>query len=160
MIMKFDENLNYAILSNNIDNIFLEKFSSFKVIGSDISYQELVRKLEFFPNKQIVFKETWHNLKNSEIAKIIELLKQQNIKYINITSNIEECLLADYIMVYDNHNLVLSDTRDKVLKEEKKLKKLGFGLPFVVDLSTQLGYYDVLYQIYYNSEDLIGALWN
>ena len=63
-------------------------------------------------------------------------------------------------MVYDNNNLVIEGKKETILKEEKLLKKLGYGLPFVVDLSTQLNYYGVFTKIYYEMDDLVGDLWN
>ena len=84
----------------------------------------------------------------------------QNIKFINITSDIEECLYADYIVVYDNMDIMLEGPKEGVLKEEKLLKRLGYGLPFVVDLSRQLQVYDILDKTYYDATSLVGDLWN
>lgn len=150
---------NYVILSNKIDNNLLNKFSGFTILN-EMSFDKIKDKLEFFPSKIVVFNECFYTLRKKEIDEIRELLKAQNIKYINITSNIEEVLYADYLMVYDNDELVLNGRVKDVLKEEKKLKKMGFGLPFVVDLSTQLNYYDIFDRIYYDINSLVGDLWN
>ena len=92
--------------------------------------------------------------------KIFKLLKKQNISYINVTSNVEDALYSDYIFVYDGNKLVLEGNRNEVLKEEKTLKRLGYGLPFVVDLSIQLNYYDIFNKVYYDLDELVRALWN
>ena len=82
------------------------------------------------------------------------------MKFILITSNVENTLYADYIFVYEDKNLILEGLRDIVLKEEKTLKKLGYGLPFVTDLSTQLIYYDIFDKPYFNLDELVDDLWN
>lgn len=158
--MKINDNLNYCILANNVNKIFLSKFASLPILESDYSYESLKEKLEFFPTRQVVFNETWYFLKDKEKKDIMTLLNKQNIKYINITSDIENALYADYIIIYDNEKIIIEGPKESVLREERLLKRIGFGLPFVVDLSTQLNYYDIFDEIYYDVDKLIGDLWN
>lgn len=158
--MKFSNDLNYVVLANNINNKFLDKFINIPIILNDLTYEELKKKLEFFPSKQVVFYETWYNLRETEVKEIIKLLNLQNISYIYVTSNIEYALLGDYIYVYDDDKLMMEGKKETILKEEKMLKKLGYGLPFVVDLSTQLIYYDIFDKVYFDMDSLVGDLWN
>lgn len=157
--MMFDEKINYCILHNNPDEIFINKLGSIPVT-KDLEFNKLVERLEFFPNKQVIFNETLYDLKLDEKMEIFKLLKKQNISYINVTSNVEDALYSDYIFVYDGNKLVLEGNRNEVLKEEKTLKRLGYGLPFVVDLSIQLNYYDIFNKVYYDLDELVRALWN
>lgn len=157
--MMFDEKINYCILHNNPDENFINKLGSIPVT-KDLEFNKLVERLEFFPNKQVIFNETLYGLKLDEKMEIFKLLKKQNISYINVTSNVEDALYSDYIFVYDGNKLVLEGSRNEVLKEEKTLKRLGYGLPFVVDLSIQLNYYDIFNKVYYDLDELVGALWN
>ena len=157
--MMFDEKINYCILHNNPDENFINKLGSIPVI-KDLEFNKLVERLEFFPNKQVIFNETLYGLKLDEKMEIFKLLKKQNISYINVTSNVEDALYSDYIFVYDGNKLVLEGSRNEVLKEEKTLKRLGYGLPFVVDLSIQLNYYDIFNKVYYDLDELVRALWN
>ncbi len=157
--MMFDEKINYCILHNNPDENFINKLGSIPVV-KDLEFNKLVERLEFFPNKQVIFNETLYGLKLDEKMEIFKLLKKQNISYINVTSNIEDTIYSDYIFVYDGNKLVLEGNRNEVLKEEKTLKRLGYGLPFVVDLSIQLNYYDIFNKVYYDLDELVGALWN
>ncbi len=158
--MMFDDKVNYTILVNNADKEFMEQFKEYSIIGSNMSFDELKEKLEMFPSKRVVFNESWYNLRNNEKKVIIELLKKQNINFVNITSNIEDSLLSDYIVVFDENKKVLEGNTEFVLRNEKVLKKLGYGLPFVVDLSIQLTYYDILDKVYYNMDKLTEDLWN
>ena len=158
--MMFDDKVNYTILVNNANKEFMEQFKEYSIIGSNISFDELKEKLEMFPSKRVVFNESWYNLRNNEKKVIIELLKKQNINFVNITSNIEDSLLSDYIVVFDENKKVLEGNTEFVLRNEKVLKKLGYGLPFVVDLSIQLTYYDILGKVYYDMDKLTEDLWN
>lgn len=158
--MNSNDEYNYIILANDIDKIFLAKFAEYPIIDGDISYDELKTKLEFHTAKRIILNDTFYGLKDKEIREIISLLKRQNIKFILITSDIEQALYGDYIKVFDGANIILEGNKEVVLKEEKTLKKLGYGLPFVVDLSTQLNYYDIFDKIYYDMDELVGDLWN
>ncbi len=157
--MMFDEKINYCILHNNPDENFINKLGSIPVV-KDLEFNKLVERLEFFPNKQVIFNETLYGLKLDEKMEIFKLLKKQNISYINVTSNVEDAIYSDYIFVYDGNKLVLEGNRNEVLKEEKTLKRLGYGLPFVVDLSIQLNYYDIFNKVYYDLDELVRALWN
>lgn len=158
--MMFDDKVNYTILVNNANKEFMEQFKEYSIIGSNMSFDELKEKLEMFPSKRVVFNESWYNLRNNEKKVIIELLKKQNINFVNITSNIEGSLLSDYIVVFDENKKVLEGNTEFVLRNEKVLKKLGYGLPFVVDLSIQLTYYDILGKVYYDMDKLTEDLWN
>lgn len=154
-----NEEYNYIILCNNIDKVFLAKYADYPIIDN-ILFSDLRAKIEFNTTKRIVFNNTFYGYKEEEINEILDLLKKQNIKFVLITSNIEEALYGDYIIVYDEKNIILEGVKESVLKEEKKLKHLGYGLPFVVDLSTQLTYYDVFDKAYFEMDKLVNDLWN
>ena len=156
----FDEGVNYTILANNADKVFMSKLGSFPIIEGDFSYEKLKEKLEMFPNKRLIFKNSLYGLKKEEKKEIINLLAKQNINIVNVTCDVEESLLSDYIIVYDEDKKVLEGNMESVLRNEKVLKKLGFGVPFVVDLSIQLNYYDVLKKVYFDLDELVGVLWN
>ena len=154
-----NKDLNYTILSDNIDKKLLSNFKEYHIIN-DMPFDEVISLLENYLSKTIIFNETFYNYKKSEIKKILSLLNTRHINFINITSNIEETLLSDYIYVLNNGKVVIEGETKKVLEEEKILKHLGFGLPFVVDISIQLKCYGVLDKIYYDMESLVNDLWN
>lgn len=157
--MKIESDKNYVILNDNIDNAFMEQFKEYPII-ENLGYIDLKKKIEFFSSKTIVFRETFYYLKEEEKEEILELLIRQKINYIIITSNIEDVLYANNLVVYKDSNIVLEGSTKEVLKKEKDLKKLGYGLPFAVDLSTQLNYYDIFQKVYYDIPSLVEDLWN
>ena len=157
--MEFSDNVNYVVLSNNVDKKFMSKFGVYQIIDV-LPFEKLKNNLEMFPSKRVIFNESLSSLSNKEKKEIFDLLDKQNINYVNVTSNIEDALFGDYIIVYDEDMKVLEGNKEMVLKNEKLLKKLGFGVPFVVDLSIQLMYYDILDKVYYDVDNLLEALWN
>lgn len=157
--MEFSDNVNYVVLSNNVDKKFMSKFGVYQIIDV-LPFEKLKNNLEMFPSKRIIFNESLSSLSNKEKKEIFDLLDKQNINYVNVTSNIEDVLFGDYIIVYDEDMKVLEGNKEVVLKNEKLLKKLGFGVPFVVDLSIQLMYYDILDKVYFDVDNLLEALWN
>lgn len=157
--MEFDDNVNYIILSNNADKKFMSKFGVYQIIDI-LPFEKLKNTLEMFPSKRVVLSDSLSGLSNKEKKEILELLNKQNIHYINVTSNVEDALFGDYVIVYDEDMKVLEGNMEMVLKNEKILKKLGFGVPFVVDLSIQLMYYDILDRVYFDVDNLLEALWN
>lgn len=157
--MEFSDNVNYVVLSNNVDKKFMSKFGVYQIIDV-LPFEKLKNNLEMFPSKRVIFNESLSSLSNKEKKEIFDLLDKQNINYVNVTSNIEDALFGDYIIVYDENMKVLEGNKEVVLKNEKLLKKLGFGVPFVVDLSIQLMYYDILDKVYFDVDNLLEALWN
>lgn len=158
--MNIESNFNYCILSNNINQELLKKFLEYPIIDDSLSFNDLKQKVEFNTSKMVVLNDTFYKLNSKEISIIIDLFKKQQMNFIYITCDIEKSILSDKIIVFDNNEIVLNGLKEDVLKEEKILKRLGFGLPFVVDLSLQLNYYDILNKIYFDMSLLIGELWN
>lgn len=91
--------------------------------------------------------------------KLIRYLKLANKRIINYTTDIDETLLLEYIIVIHDNLVIMEGTKEQVLNEEKILKKLGFNLPFIIELSKGLKLYGLIDKIYFNNEELVSALW-
>lgn len=95
--------------------------------------------------------------------KIFEYLKKQQenkkITVINITSNIEESLYGEKIVVIYNGEIKYDCKIVDILKKEKQLKKIGFDIPFIISLSNKLKYYDLVDHTYYSIRKLVDDLW-
>ena len=90
---------------------------------------------------------------------LLNYLNSKNIVLINVTSDLEDILYTDYVMcLYKGISGIDGKSLD-VLKEEKILKRLGFSLPFMVDLSIQLKLYGLIDKIYLNKEAMVKNLW-
>lgn len=158
--MEFSDGVNYTILVNNADKAFLENFKSYKVLDTMEGFDAIKSQVEVFLSKRIVFNEIWYYLSKKEKSELLEILKRRNVSFVNITSNVEDVIYSDYVIVYDDDKKVLEGNKEMVLRNEKLLKRLGYGVPFVVDLSIQLNYYDIFDTIYYDIDKLTEALWN
>ena len=91
--------------------------------------------------------------------KLIRYLKISNKRIINYTTEIEETLLLDYLVVLQDNTIIMEGKKELVLQEEKILKKLGFNLPFIIELSNGLKLYKLIDKVYFSNEELVGALW-
>lgn len=90
---------------------------------------------------------------------LLNYLNSKDIMLINVTTNMEDVLYTDYMMcLYDGISAIDGKTLE-VLKNEKILKRLGFSLPFVLDLSIQLELYGLISKTYLNKEGLVKNLW-
>lgn len=100
---------------------------------------------------------TYLNVENK--MKIIKYAKENNITILNITNNKEELLLGNYILIIDNYKVADYGKTDILLKDEKLLSKYGMKMPFIIELSSGLNYYDLLKKDYYDEKTLIGEIW-
>ena len=95
-----------------------------------------------------------------EILNILkELNEDQKITIINITHNLEETLYGDKIVVIDKGIKLMEGKTLDVLKKDNILSKLGLELPFMVDLSLKLQFYELINDIKLDMDDLVVSLW-
>ncbi len=78
---------------------------------------------------------------------------------INATSDIEDTLEADRIIIIQDNNLICDGKTISVLNEEKLLKRLGLGLPFMIELNKYFMDYGMINKYYLKNDKLVGALW-
>ena len=78
---------------------------------------------------------------------------------LNFTNDMEETLYGDKIIVIFDKKVVCEGKTLSVLNEEKILKRLGLGLPFIVELNRYLMDYGLINKYYLSDKELVGALW-
>lgn len=125
------------------------------------SDQTLIKILSFLvmKPKAIVFDDILIYLNNKEKEKIFKYLKENEIIFINITTDIEEVLYSDYLILLDKGKIIIEGRTKSVIAEEKIMKRFGFNLPFAFDLSTQLQIYGIIDKPYYDVNKIIGEIW-
>lgn len=90
---------------------------------------------------------------------LLNYLNSKDICLINVTTDMEDILYTDYVLcLYDGISAIDGRTLE-VLQNEKVLKRLGFSLPFMVDLSIQLELYGLINKTYLNKEAMVKNLW-
>ncbi len=107
----------------------------------------------------LILDNIFNYLDSSFKKKLIKYLKDNNITLINIVSNEEDTLYTDYLIVLYRGEIAIEGPTLSVFKEEKLIRRLGFNLPFYVDLSIQLGLYGLLDDIYLNKEAMVKNIW-
>lgn len=111
----------------------------------------------------IILDEAFSNIDYVSKLKILKYLKKINnengVTILNFTSDIDDSLYGSDIVVIDKGRVILQGDNDSVYKQEKILKKVGFNLPFMVDLSKKLSYYDLIDGFIYDMDEMIDVLW-
>ncbi len=92
---------------------------------------------------------------------IVKILKKysKNSIILNITNNVEESLIGNKIAIIYNNKLICFGETLSVLNEEKTFKRLGFGLPFIIELNKYLIDYGLIDTYYLSNKKLVDALW-
>lgn len=94
------------------------------------------------------------------ILSILKRIKKDfGVTVINVTHDIEESVYGDDILLIDNGNVILHDEKKNVYKCEKELRNYGFDLPFMVDLSNRLSYYDLVDSFVFDMNKMVDILW-
>ena len=138
-----------SLMSKKISSLNLETLIFIKII---ISLNEC--------SGIVIFDDVLSYLSDFEKDKVLDYINAKKIKYINVTSNMEETLHTPYLIVLANDVVAVEGSTINVLKEEKLLKRLGFNLPFVVDLSLNLKSYGVLDEDIFDIDGMVEKLWN
>ena len=161
------ENMNKSVEEiKDIFNELNEYFGIFKIMNKtmdmlSINEKTLIRILSYavMCPTYLAIDDMLINLNNKTKILLLNYLNSKNILLINVTSDLEDVIYTDYVLcLYNGINAVDGKSLD-VLKEEKILKRFGFSLPFMVDLSIQLKLYGLIDKIYLNKEAMVKNLW-
>ena len=100
-----------------------------------------------------------NTLHSQNFCIIFKYAKNNKICILNVTTNPEELLYGTDIIILDNNHVVAYEPSDIILSDDKYLSKIGMHLPFIVEMSTNLNYYDLLKEKYFDMKALVGELW-
>ncbi|MCI8671114.1 MAG: hypothetical protein HFI36_03635 [Bacilli bacterium] len=153
-------NFNIRDIPQDILNFFdCEYLLSKTTFTKEDEYKIIIISSIFSTKKIIAFMNMFTYVSKEFQNKIIEFLRRQNKRIINYTSETEETLLLPYLIIIYNNEIVIEGETNIVLKEETLIKKLGFNLPFIVELSNGLKYYNVVSKLFFDNESLVEELW-
>lgn len=100
------------------------------------------------------------NFYREKIYKILKKLNEKNkMTIINVTHDIEEVIYGKSILILSKGEIIDYSSTRKVLQNGKQLESLGLDIPFMVDLSNKLKYYDLVDKMYLNMKDMVDDLW-
>ena len=138
----------------NPDNHFLVALTSpwYKVLVKILALLLLSPKVFIVDNLLSYLKEDKRKL-------LLKYLKEKEISFINITTDAEEILFSDVVVVINNFKSVISGSPKSILEGNSILPYMGIKLPFIVDLSHNLILYNVVDKIYCDNRKLVDKLW-
>ena len=90
--------------------------------------------------------------KNNHIEKIGFICMTNNLEVPTYFSNVDLSILDEGKIIKEGDILT-------VLNDDSMLNKLGFRLPFMIDLSLKLKYYNLVDKIILNQKEMVEMLW-
>lgn len=91
--------------------------------------------------------------------KILNYIKENNITLLNVTSNMEELMLLDKVLVMNKGKKEFFDLVKDILCNEERIKELGLSLPFIYDINSMLKSYDLIKENHIVYKELVNMLW-
>lgn len=91
--------------------------------------------------------------------RILNYIKENDITLLNVTSDMEELILYDKILIMNKGKKEVFDKTENVLNNEIIFRELGLSLPFIYDINNMLISYDLIKENHYNDKDLVDLLW-
>lgn len=142
----------------------LDKYLNFSpnILGSSDKAKLKILSSIIFNPKVLVLDNILSELDYEDNLLITKILKQyvkdDNI-VLNFTHNVDESLYGQRIIINDNKKVIIDGKTLSVLNEDKILKKLGIGLPFIVELNKYLLNYEIIEDYELNMNKLMEVIW-
>lgn len=129
--------------------------------SSDKTKLKILSALIFEPHL-LVLGNVLSELDYDDKLRVISLLKEYvnngNI-VLNFTNDVEETLYGDRVIITGNDELIAEGSTKSILNEERLMKKLGFGLPFIIELNKLLMDYEIIKKYELDMEKLVDKIW-
>ncbi|MBQ8472122.1 MAG: ATP-binding cassette domain-containing protein [Bacilli bacterium] len=93
------------------------------------------------------------------MLKKLKELNKDGLTILNITSKLDTIYDSDIVYVLNNFQIETSGGVLEILEQDNYLNEIGLQIPFIIDLSLKLKFYDLIDKIYFNIEDLEEDLW-
>ncbi len=112
--------------------------------------------------KLLILDETMIRIDSVRREKIFNYLRKEvkkGLTIINITNNSEEILEGTHLIIFNHSKIMLYTSVGKAFKEPKVFSDNDLELPFIVDLSIKLKYYNMIDKTYFDIKKLVNELW-
>lgn len=160
-----NQNVKPEIITEKVD----ELLSYFELEGlktlpfANLSYEEKLKikilSYLIMSPKILALDDILCELDSKFIKKLFLYLADKGMYILNVTTDMEQVIYTKYVLCLYEDGIAFEGEMTQVIKEEKLFKRLGMTLPFIVDLSLQLSYYELVDRIYFNQEELADDLW-
>lgn len=113
--------------------------------------------------KILIIDESLNELNEEIKEKILMFLKDmtklRKMTVIYLTSNSNDSLYGDNIIILGNKQVLVSGKKEQIYENENVFKIAKLQLPFMVDLSKKLQFYNLTDKIYTDAEKMVEDLW-
>ena len=112
--------------------------------------------------KLLILDDAFLDMSDSDKEFMLKKLKELNedgLTILNITSKIDTIYDSDRVILMKNFKILKEGSVTEILDMDSYLKECGIEIPYIVDLSLKLKFYNLIDKIYFNLEELEDALW-
>ena len=95
--------------------------------------------------------------KNKNI--ILKKLKKLKITMINLSNDVNDALISDEVVIIGGGKVLLKGSKKRVLEDENFFETYDMELPFTVNLSNKLKFYELIDRVYFDEKKLVDDLW-
>lgn len=139
------------ILNKNIKALSKNEINKLKIIISLMHEPKI-----------LILDDAFNNLDKDTLLFMLKKLKelnQEGLTIVNITSNLNTIYNSNLIYLLNDYKISLIGNLEETFSMDNYLKKIGLELPFIIDLSIKLKFYDLIDKIYYDLDSLEDNLW-
>jgi len=90
---------------------------------------------------------------------VFKYIKESGMNFINITSNPEDLLRSDNVVVLNAFKAIYCDSAESLVVGNSILPYMGIKMPFIADLSQNLILYGLIDKVYLDRRKLVDKLW-
>lgn len=106
-----------------------------------------------------LFEEMNREVKNKILKILKKEVKRKKLTVINVSNDVEEALYADMVVIIGDGKVLLKGSKRKVFENETFFESYDLKLPFIVNLSNKLKFYELVDKIYFDEKKLVDDLW-
>ena len=158
---------------NRFEKIIIEtakKFSNLSLLDKKIEdltnseKQEVQIMISLLHKPKILLLDNCFTMMNkttkNKILKVLQnYIKEDKLTIILTSTNLEDTLMSNYTYVLNKGNIIMEGSPISVLREESILNRAGLELPFMIDLSLKLEFYELLETEIIDMDRMIDTLW-
>lgn len=93
------------------------------------------------------------------MLKKLKELNHQGLTILNITSKLDTIYDSNIVYLLNNFKLEKLGTVEEAFNKDSYLKEIGLSIPFIIDLSLKLKFYNLISKLYYDLDKLEEDLW-
>ncbi len=107
----------------------------------------------------IIIDDTLSVLSSDTVLKVLKKLNKKGKTIINLTTNEDEILYSNNVVFIKDGKNIFFGTKAKLLNHLDIFEECQIELPFIIDLSNKLMFYELIDKRYTNIGSLVNNLW-